>query len=397
MTHSKPDRPIKKLPRDPSEEHLRKQAKQLLRAYQGKLATAEQRFAAVFAGKAIALAEAQHVLAVEYGFASWEKLIGHVRSVTNPFIDKRNDALVRAAVAGDFNGLRRRIEAGDFVRHDLDFALARLHGDPGRMGEYLIEQGADPDGEYGLGYGPIILAHCEGLNVEGIRFLLEHGADANPDQDRKTTPMRMALGSYDRSGGDRRRRAVDVLLAHGARIPPEVDPASMTIFRGDAAALGDLVRRQPSLLERRFDRFEYGNLALHGGTLLHMAADFAELDCLQTLLAAGADPNARAAAFEGWGGHTPLFHAVVGNPPVVTQSLVSCTDLSITGSFRRYTWPAGEERWYREVTARCLCEANQIDERGRPKSENAAALKALIAHGAVAPSTDERARAGTAD
>lgn len=399
MIRPGPDQFARKLPRDASEEHLRKQAKQLIRAHARKLATAEARVRRVFADKKIGLAEAQHVVAAEYGFPSWPKLIGHVLSVRDMVTDKRDDSLVRAAVAHDFDGVRRRVESGDFVQHDLDFALARLHGDPGRMGEYLIQLGADPDGEYGLNYGPIILAHCEGLNVEGIRFLLEHGADPNTETKRQAshpiTPMRMALSSYEREAAAARSAAIDVLLAHGAEVPPEVDPVAMAIFRGDAFALAELIQREPWLLSRRFERFDYGNLALHGATFLHMAADFAELDCVRALLAAGADPNAQAARWNGWGGHTALFHAVVGNPPEATEALVGRTDPSILGSFRRYTWPAGEERWYREVSARCLCETNQRDDRGRPKPQNAAALALLIRHGAPEPSAGERARAAT--
>jgi hypothetical protein len=392
---------IKKLPRDPSFEHLRKQAKQLLRAYQHDMRPAVGRVRRVFPDKTIRLSEAQHVIAVEYGFPDWSKLTGHVASVTDRSIDKRNDKLVRATCAGDFATIARIVEKGEFVQHDLDFALARLSGDPGEMGEYLIELGADPDGEYGLGYGPIILAHCESCDVAAIRFLLEHGADAQGDAERKTkyfhnTPMRMLLGSYARPTGPQKREAIDLLMTYGATLPPEVDAVSFAIFRGDAGVLGELLSEDPSLLGRRFGEFNYGNLPLHGGTLLHMAADFAESACLEVLLARGADPNARAGPWNDWGGHTPIFHAVVGNPPQGALRLAPLTDLALRGSFERYTWPAGEERRYEDVTARALCEANQVDERGRAKRENATTLSVLIAHGAPNVGTEERNRAGVA-
>jgi ankyrin repeat protein len=51
---------------------------------------------------------------------------------------------------------------------------------------------------------------------------------------------------------------------------------------------------------------------LEGTTLLHLAIDFDEEEILDMLLAHGADVNARAAVDpEGFGGHTPLFNAVV--------------------------------------------------------------------------------------
>ena len=53
-----------------------------------------------------------------------------------------------------------------------------------------------------------------------------------------------------------------------------------------------------------------------GTTLLHLAIDFSEREIFDWLLAHGADVNARAAVpiAEGFGGHTPLFNAVVCGP-----------------------------------------------------------------------------------
>src|SRR5688572_29420125 len=49
-----------------------------------------------------------------------------------------------------------------------------------------------------------------------------------------------------------------------------------------------------------------------GGTLLHLAVDFEEPEIVKLLLAHGADATARASVdAEGFGGHTPLFNAVV--------------------------------------------------------------------------------------
>jgi ankyrin repeat protein len=49
-----------------------------------------------------------------------------------------------------------------------------------------------------------------------------------------------------------------------------------------------------------------------GGTLLHLAVYWDELDMAEWPLARGADPNARAAVdADGFGGHTALFGSVV--------------------------------------------------------------------------------------
>jgi ankyrin repeat protein len=49
-----------------------------------------------------------------------------------------------------------------------------------------------------------------------------------------------------------------------------------------------------------------------GGTLLHLAIEYDDLEIAEWLVQHGAAVNARAAVDEdGFGGHTPLFHAVV--------------------------------------------------------------------------------------
>ena len=59
------------LPQHPNLDHLKKQAKELLR-------DAQQR------DPAVKLADAQHTLAREYGFASWPKLKAHVEALSGP-------------------------------------------------------------------------------------------------------------------------------------------------------------------------------------------------------------------------------------------------------------------------------------------------------------------------
>jgi len=54
---------------------------------------------------------------------------------------------------------------------------------------------------------------------------------------------------------------------------------------------------------------------LGGGTLLHLAVDYGEQEVFDWLLANGAGVNAPATVdAAGFGGHTPLFNAVVGSP-----------------------------------------------------------------------------------
>ena len=74
--------PTSPLPARPSLEQLRKQAKELVKAYRGGDRAAVARFHAhhprITSGELVALADAQLVLAREYGFASWARLKHHV-------------------------------------------------------------------------------------------------------------------------------------------------------------------------------------------------------------------------------------------------------------------------------------------------------------------------------
>ena len=75
--------PASRLPARPSLEQLRKQAKHLLREFRAGDATASTRVGAVLprvidGASALALADAQFVLAREYGFQSWAALVHHV-------------------------------------------------------------------------------------------------------------------------------------------------------------------------------------------------------------------------------------------------------------------------------------------------------------------------------
>ncbi len=98
----------------------------------------------------------------------------------------------------------------------------------------------------------------------------------------------------------------------------------MALHRGRLDLLQEHLDRDPSLLERRFTYREiffnrdgapgdaYPATPVSGGTLLHLALEFDDIDVARWLIERGADVNARAAnealVFVG---HTPLFHTVV--------------------------------------------------------------------------------------
>ena len=92
--------PRARLPERPSLENLRKQAKELLRDYRGGVPASVERVRRVCPrSEAIALADAQFVLAREYGFDSWPKLVHHVAGLQPsaplaPFTELANDRLL---------------------------------------------------------------------------------------------------------------------------------------------------------------------------------------------------------------------------------------------------------------------------------------------------------------
>ncbi len=139
---------FQQLPGRPSLEHLRKRAKSLLRGARAAKADALQRFQILpaFAGKtpaqlaalALALHDAQSVIAREHGFASWNALREHVQERSLSFADAV-DEFVRCATGGAAGRARRllTLHAG-IARASLHTAL--VLGDAERVEAELREQ-----------------------------------------------------------------------------------------------------------------------------------------------------------------------------------------------------------------------------------------------------------------
>ncbi|MBC7784235.1 MAG: ankyrin repeat domain-containing protein [Burkholderiales bacterium] len=334
----------KRLPVNPSAENLRKQAKRLARIE-----------------PSLSLQQAQHKLAVQYGQKNWDELMhvvetmgrgaGQTTNVKNAF-----EPLPADANRSDLEAVRAILSEGAFTQHDLDLALARAvlnFTQRAQIAELLIEHGADPDGQYGSDYGPIVFVTGECLDPDGLQFLIDHGADVSfapiPTKYGPATPMGHTLGSYVRNRNDRKRRCIDILLEHRAVVPAETIPAMLAIHRGDAMELADLIDRDPSLVLQNFPAMPYGNIALAGATLLHMAVDFCQIECVDVLIDCGADINARAQIIDGIGGQTPVFHAIATNLRAawpMLQHLVlrygRAIDCSVAATFRLYGEPQAE-------------------------------------------------------
>lgn len=330
------------LPARPNLRHLRDQAKDLLRA-----------------GGAASLSEAQLKIAREYGFPSWPKLKARVDSLTEigrlkDAIDAEdldrvkamltlNPALHRAPIGYGNNGpltwvaecrgvkgppsparlemARWMIENGSDVHQGGDGPLMRASLDARlSMLELLVKHGADVNARWS-GHYPIVLGPCECLAPESLRWLLEHGADPKNSSPDYGDPLSIILCAYARNAAHK-HACLEILAGAGCELP---DTPALALHRGRTDLLEAHLRQDPDLLARRFGEAEVyppelgikpgdGLTAtpVAGGTLLHLAIEFDDLETAAWLVERGADVNARAAVDgEGFGGHTPLYHAVV--------------------------------------------------------------------------------------
>ncbi len=101
---------LTRLPARPNLDHLKNQAKLLLRGCLQAEAAAIDRFREVdvaYSGTTPKLADAQHVIACEYGFANWAKLKAHVGSLS----DHPMEALTAAVKGNDVELLRQVLRA----------------------------------------------------------------------------------------------------------------------------------------------------------------------------------------------------------------------------------------------------------------------------------------------
>jgi ankyrin repeat protein len=127
------------------------------------------------------------------------------------------------------------------------------------------------------------------------------------------TALDYLLGTYVRDP-EVLPTCIEILLRAGGR-SKLAPPAVLAVIRSSLTELVELLDESPNLIDQRFPELDFGStaarlLTLRGGTLLHVAAEFQNLDVARLLLDRGADVNASAMLDEaGVGGQTPIFHA----------------------------------------------------------------------------------------
>jgi ankyrin repeat protein len=326
------------LPPRPNLRHLKDQARDLHKS-----------------GQAKSLADAQFQIARHYGFPSWPKLKAHVDSLVESLeeidqlreaIDTNNLERVKAmmtrnpklhtAPIGPHRGQKALtwaaecrtpneapsparlaiakwiIENGSDVHQDGDAPLARAafrdHRIP--MMELLVAHGADVNAP-GTKHSPAIISPCDTLAPAALKWLLDHGANPNT---KNYTALDYLIGAYSRS--TRLSECIEILLSAGGTTRHD-NPLLLAILRGRLDLLSEQLNADPAAIHRRFPEFDFGGgtgtrrLTLKGTTLLHVAAEYGNLEAATLLLQRGADVNARATIdAAGIGGQSPIFHAV---------------------------------------------------------------------------------------
>ena len=335
--------PAKTLPDRPDLRHLRDQACDLLRS-----------------GVAGKLSEAQLRIARDYGFKSWPKLKSHVEALG------RIGELKAAIDANDLHAVQRlmtrdpelhcaplgygkngpltwvaecrvpreapseaRLEIarwmlanGSDVHQGGDGPLMRAALNDVRipMMELLVQHGADVNALWNGSY-PILCAPCETLEPRALQWLLEHGADPRRVFPKYGSPLSMVFGTYGRNP-EGKHACIEAFVDAGFQMPAT---PILAFHRGRTDLLEEALAQDSALLERRFTTAEIfppeidvapGDglhlTPIEGATLLHLAVEYDELEVMEWLLQRGANVDAASAVdAEGFGGHTPLFHAVV--------------------------------------------------------------------------------------
>ncbi len=319
--------PAKQFPSKPDLNHLKYQAKDLLKAHAVHDRGVAQRIrefnprfrgasdAEIFAG-ALRLSDAQFIIAREYGFKSWARLKAHVES---PELASRlklrhheriEDVEFRRAVdlldAGDAAGLREHLKQHPkLVLEHVEFESGNYFHSPTLL-EFIAEN-------------PIRHGTLPKNIVEIARVIL----DAGPDQaSRDVTLALVATGNVPQECGVQ-LRLIDLLCDYGADPDSAIHAAALHGYFETVTALIAHGARIDLPTAAVLDRVEDAGRLLRTASsverhlALAVASQVGHIEIVRLLLDAGEDPN----RYNPPGGHshtTPLHQAaLIGHEKLV--------------------------------------------------------------------------------
>lgn len=319
--------PVRRLPSNPDLDHLKYQAKDLLRGHAAGDRGVAQRIrefhprlnaatdAEIFAA-ALRVSDAQLAIAREYGFGSWARLKKHVESpalaerLYVPHHERIDDPVFRRAVdlldAGDANGLRAHLKEHPALVHQrLDFEGGNYFRHPTLL-EFIAEN-------------PVRRGSLPENIVDVAGEILDAGAD---QASRNETLGLVATGRVARECGVQ-RALIELLCEHGADADSAIAGAAI---HGEAGAVHALIDRGAHIdlpVAASLGRVEEARrlLGTADGAQRHlalaMASSLGQVEIVRFLLEAGEDPN----RYNPPGGHshsTPLHQAALtGNRKLV--------------------------------------------------------------------------------
>jgi hypothetical protein len=356
---------------------------------------------ATFAAATFKLSDAQLVIAREYGFANWTALkqriaAGNVAPALQAAIHAGDRKAVVAILHAHPEMLHLPVWSGNWgppMSHAANLGRLEIIEACAELGardfqhafDRALLQGQIETARWlharGAKLTPgIIMGSCETLNAAGFKFLLDLGAPLSNDRGDRLAPLALVLETYARNP-DGKHAILELCAQNGYDLP---DTPLMAFHRGDISRLEAHLRHDPRLLERRFALPEIypsacgcpndGRSGMHwtpidGTTLLHLAVDFREHEIFEWLLAQGADVNARAAiAHDGFGGHTPLFNAVVchpGSDDTMARTLLKRgAAVDVRASLRKFLDWIEKPRWHEARNVNAAEWAGGFPERG---------------------------------
>ena len=393
------------LPSRPSLASVKKQAKQLLRLHRTEPDRVRQRIRAhhprpdVFA----ALADAQLVVAREYGFASWRRLSEHIEdlvegsrsSETAQFLDLAcltygNDSLARIDRAKAMLVAQPELAA-------VDAYTAAATADIGALRRLLDEDAGRASAPGGPHNWPPLLYLCYSRVTEEVpgcdavgaaRLLLAHGADPNSyylwDGTYRFTALTGAMGEGE--GGvvsqppHAHARALATLLLDAGADPNDAQGLYNTIFRPDNGWLRLLIDR--GLTAAAKVNWKTDNQVGTLDFMLGYAASRGFTERVELVLRHGADPN----GVNYYDGRTHHENALLNGFGEIAEMLVRAgaapAELSPESRFRAACMSGDEEaaRAALETAPASLNDAGTLQ--AAASLGNVAAIRCLLSLGA---------------